>query len=78
MARHMIKLLAYVLPLALLILLTPPTQAEESDEYTAEELQEIVGPIALFPDVVLSSLLPASTRPTDVVRAARWLESQED
>lgn len=47
----------------------PPT-------WTADQLRELVGPIALYPDVVLASLLPATNFPLDVVSAARWLAAQ--
>ena len=54
----------------------PSPVADSSDLYSAEELADIVGPIALYPDVVLSSVLPASTFPTDVVQGARWIREQ--
>ena len=41
-----------------------------------KELDEIVGPIALYPDIVVSSILPAATVPLDVVQAARWVAEQ--
>ena len=59
------------------LLLAAPAAADDADKYSAEELAEIVGPIALYPDVVLSSVLPAAGAATDVVSAARWLEKQD-
>src|SRR5262245_23901533 len=44
--------------------------------YTAAQLKELVGPVALYPDVVLANLLPATTVPTDVLAAARYVEQQ--
>jgi Protein of unknown function (DUF3300) len=41
---------------------------------TAEELQELVSPIALYPDLLVAQILAASTYPTQVVEAHRWLE----
>ena len=38
--------------------------AASDDKYSAEELKEIVGPIALYPDQVIGSVLAASTVPT--------------
>ena len=55
----------------------PSPAADSSDDYSDEDLEEIVGPIALYPDIVLDSVLPASTFPTDVVQAARWVDKQE-
>ena len=41
------------------------------------ELQELVGPIALYPDDLLAIVLPASAYPLQVVEAARFLEALE-
>ena len=43
-----------------------------------EELEKILGPIALYPDVLLAQILPAATFPLDIVQAARWLRSKPD
>ncbi|MFM7084244.1 MAG: DUF3300 domain-containing protein [Hyphomicrobium sp.] len=40
--------------------------------FKTEELDQMLAPIALFPDEVLSNVLIASTYPLDVVQAARW------
>src|SRR5262245_1434828 len=39
-----------------------------------EKLEQLVAPIALYPDGLLSQTLMASTYPLDIVQAARWLE----
>lgn len=41
------------------------------------ELEELVGPIALYPDDLLAIVLPASTYPLQIVQAARFLEQLE-
>ena len=41
---------------------------------TAQELQEMVSPIALYPDVLVAQILAASTYPNQVVEADRWLK----
>ena len=38
------------------------------------ELEELVGPIALYPDDLLAIVLPASTYPLQIVEAARFVE----
>src|SRR5215207_1077955 len=43
-----------------------------------EEVEQLVGPIALYPDPLLAVILPASTFPSDIVLAARFVESGED
>ncbi|MEL7310702.1 MAG: DUF3300 domain-containing protein [Pseudomonadota bacterium] len=42
--------------------------------YTVDELQNLVGPIALYPDDVLAVLLPAATYPLQIVEAQRFLD----
>ena len=41
---------------------------------TAQELQELTSPIALYPDVLVAQILAGSTYPTQVVEADRWLK----
>ena len=48
--------------------------APASTRYSAAELEQLVGPIALYPDDLLAIILPASTYPLDVVKAQRFLE----
>src|SRR4051812_45386543 len=43
-----------------------------------EEVEQLVGPIALYPDPLLAIILPASTFPSDIVLAARFVDSGED
>lgn len=38
------------------------------------DLEKLVGPIALYPDPLLSILLPASAYPLDIVKAARFIK----
>ena len=44
---------------------------------SAERLDELVGPIALYPDDLVAIVLPASTFPLQVVQAARLLEDRK-
>ena len=43
-----------------------------------EQLDQLVAPIALFPDPLLSEVLIASTDPLEVVQADRWLTAHKD
>jgi hypothetical protein len=52
--------------------------ASETPVYTDEELEALVGPIALYPDDLLAIVLPASTYPLEIVQAARFLEQLEN
>jgi hypothetical protein len=44
---------------------------------TADELRELVAPVALYPDDLLALVLPATTQPLQIVEAARFLEKQK-
>ena len=52
-------------------------QASQDQLATAEDLHELVGPIALYPDDLVAIVLPASTYPLQVVQAARLLEERK-
>ena len=41
------------------------------------ELEDLVGPVALYPDELLAIVLPASTYPMQIVMAARFLDALE-
>jgi len=43
---------------------------------TEAQLNQLVAPIALYPDSLVAQVLAASTYPTQVVEADRWLQSQ--
>ncbi|MDX1498584.1 MAG: DUF3300 domain-containing protein [Woeseiaceae bacterium] len=45
---------------------------------SAAELEELVGPIALYPDDLLAIVLPAATYPLQIVQAGRFLEALEN
>src|SRR5262245_27505383 len=56
----------------------PPTlPAQPPEQLSKEQLQQLVAPVALYPDVVLASLLPATTYPDQVADAAGWLRQQQ-
>jgi Protein of unknown function (DUF3300) len=43
--------------------------------FRAEELDQLVAPIALYPDSLLAQVLMASTYPLEIVSAARWVKA---
>lgn len=47
-------------------------QEEKSSGLNKEQLDQLLAPIALYPDDLLTSVLVASTYPLEVVQAARW------
>lgn len=50
---------------------------EPIEPLAAAELAELVGPIALYPDDLLSIVLAASTYPLQIVQASRFLQQRE-
>ncbi len=51
---------------------------EVEQPYTVDQLEVLVGRVALYPDDLLAIVLPAATYPVQVVQAARFLEEYED
>jgi hypothetical protein len=51
-----------------------PTYAQQ----TPEQLQQLVAPIALYPDSLVAQILAASTFPDQVVVADRWVQAHPD
>jgi len=60
--------------------------ADESDsetpvvsaEPTPQQLQQLVAPIALYPDSLVAQILAASTYPSQIVEADRWLQAHPE
>jgi hypothetical protein len=81
-----------LLPLALLFAACPqnlsasqdaqaPPQAPQGPPYqqqTPEQLQQLVAPIALYPDSLVAQILAASTFPEQVVEADRWVQAHPE
>ena len=63
------KLLAALL---VLLIAVPPAFAQERKAYGQAELDQMLAPVALYPDPLLSQALMASTYPLEIVEAARW------
>jgi hypothetical protein len=51
----------------------PATQAPAQRTFSQEQLDQLVAPIALYPDQLLTQVLMASTYPLEIVDAARWV-----
>lgn len=66
--------------LALVTLVTTvaaPLRAED-EKFNKQQIDQMLAPIALYPDDLLSSVLMASTYPLDVVEAQRWRRAPEN
>src|SRR5438105_4515271 len=92
MTLHRLRVIAPVLPLLLIaptlgLAQAPPTRGEataalnqpanpSAPHYTRQQLDQMVAPIALYPDQLLSQVLMAATYPQQVLDAAQWLQDQ--
>jgi uncharacterized membrane protein YgcG len=59
----------------------PPAQGPQGAPYqqqTPEQIQQLVAPIALYPDSLVAQILAASTFPEQVVEADRWVQAHPD
>ncbi len=52
----------------------PPAGDAQAQAYTPEQLDQMLAPIALYPDQLLTQILMASTYPLQIVEAQRWLQ----
>lgn len=80
------------LPAILFFSLAVPTvvgttaYADESDsetpvvsaEPTLQQLQQLVAPIALYPDSLVAQILAAATYPAQIVEGDRWLQAHPE
>ena len=66
---------AQTAPPALPAVVTPP--AQPAPALTQAQLDQLVAPVALYPDVLLSPILAGATYPLDIVEAHRWVMQPE-
>src|SRR5579883_739341 len=81
-APRMLAAFATALVLLGTTAITPPALAQDQSTQpaaaqllTAEQLDQLVAPIALYPDNLLGQILTASTYPLEDVMAARWCQA---
>lgn len=85
------KISSFVIWLLVLMIAVPPwavaqepeAVVQEPDTATAkifkqEELDQMLAPIALYPDALLAQVLMASTYPLEVVQADRWAKQNKE
>lgn len=67
------KIITRILPLLLALALMPAgALAQKRPAFPQERIDQMLAPIALYPDPLLSQVLLASTYPLEVAEAARW------
>lgn len=63
---------------ASLVAQTPAPPAQATPVYQAAQLDQLLAPIALYPDELLGQILMASTYPLEVVEAQRWVQDPKN
>lgn len=73
------SLSALFLMLALMMSVPAGTCAQETSQpaFKPEELEQMLAPVALYPDSLLAQVLMASTYPLEVVQADRWAKQNK-
>jgi Protein of unknown function (DUF3300) len=56
----------------------PAVQGETVVPQSPQQLEQLVAPIALYPDALVAQILAASTYPTEIVEADRWVQQHSD
>src|SRR5260370_9894148 len=89
MTLFQLRIMGQVLPFllvtrGLVMAQTAPTRSERraalaaaekpAAQYTRQQIDQVVAPIALYPDQLLSQVLMAATYPQQLVEAAQWLK----
>ena len=54
------------------------SQVQQYTQQTPEQLQQLVAPIALYPDSLVAQILAGSTFPESVVEADQWVQAHPD
>jgi len=80
MPRQIRNLLAGCVPIGLALILVAPLPGAQpgsaaSRSFTPEELEQIVSPIAQYPDSLVAQIFRASTYPLEVIQAARFAKA---
>src|SRR5262245_49096171 len=94
MTPFRLKVMAQVLPFllvtpGLVMAQTAPSRHEASAalnqparpgaaQYSRQQIDQLVAPIALYPDQLLSQVMMAATYPQQVMEAAEWLKDQNN
>jgi hypothetical protein len=79
MNRFVNRSLTWLIVLLLAFPAPPPVAAQTAAvTFKPEEIEQLVAPIALYPDSLVSQILMASTYPLEVVEADRWAKQNKN
>ncbi len=87
-SRNAIKVWISMLVIALTVIVAPSvgaqpaatrsTGSEDKPPLSKIDLEQLLAPIALYPDSLLTQMLMASTYPLEIVQADRWAKAHKD
>jgi len=73
------KILAVFLTFLLLVPQVVVAQSESKEKpFKQEELDQLLAPIALYPDSLLAQIFMAATYPLEVVQAGKWTKANQN
>ncbi|HET6515559.1 MAG TPA: DUF3300 domain-containing protein [Thermodesulfovibrionales bacterium] len=83
MTKSIMRIVSILMIFALIAPFDPITSGAAAQEaakpvFSPEELEQVLAPIALYPDSLLTQVLMASTYPLEVVQADRWAKQNKD
>jgi hypothetical protein len=73
-----LMVLVFVCVMALVVPPCSYSQGSQPPVFKTEELEQILAPIALYPDSLLTQIMMASTYPLEIVQADRWAKQNKD
>ena len=73
-----IMILCLCVNLAVPLSLMSQEAQEQKPLFRPEELDQVLAPIALYPDSLLAQVMTASTYPLEIVQAARLVQQNKD
>jgi Protein of unknown function (DUF3300) len=56
---------------------SPSPNPPQAAQLSAVQLQQLVAPIALYPDSLIAQILAAATYPDQIVEAERWMQQNK-
>jgi len=74
----MLLIFALVAPFEVISSVAEAQEPAAKKVFSQEELEQLLAPIALYPDSLLTQILMASTYPLEVVQADRWAKQNKD
>jgi len=72
------RLFRWLVLVPFLFALSAQAQAQDTKQFTNEQLDQLTAQIALYPDSLLSQLLMASTYPDEFAKATAWSKAHPD